>query len=476
MILKTYHLELAVFATALILSVSVVFGVFSVLKHQGRDPVTELVFSTKDSKEYLSLAQGLRETQTFTRFEANDPKPELFRVPVYPLFLTLVQRISASPLSIPLAQAVLFSLSCLLIYSIGKNIGSTKIGLAAALGYLAIPATHHLYLLALSETLFQSTFLLWLYLLLRWVNQTSPSVVRSLILGGMSGSLALLRPAALFLLPYTFGLIFFWHAVTRTKPNRKQSLVWIKGVLVVSAAFCLVTGSWVLRNRQQANFSGISTISSYNLFYYNFADFTAVRFGLTRSEALDRQLAEVGLTQETADKNDPAVIARLDTFNSRYVRRLGVDYTLFHLKKTALFFIQSDAKSFFAFIHTHVLQRGAYTDPSLIDFFTSHRWSELGIAVFRNPREVLFLFERFAWALFLAGSALSLLIVPRDRRRTMWLLFGIALYFALITGPVLMARYRLPAAPSLLLLSCVAIQELAHRRGKKTISDEDPAR
>ncbi len=462
--------QLNIFAAALLVSLSVIVGVFSYVTHQGPDPFTEIVFSQKDSREYRSLADSLSTQGKFIRADVRDPKPELFRVPLYPLFLAFVQRISLSPFSIPVAQAILFSLSCALIYSIGARIASPTIGLVASIAYFAIPATHHLYLLALSETLFQFVFLLWTYVLLLWLERKPPSVGLSLLFGGISGSLVLLRAASLFLLPYTFGLIFLQLALSRTRPNKEQYLTWGKHIIAVLAVFCVLTGGWTLRNRHQAGFTNLSTIGSYNLFYYNFADFTSARLGLTRDQALDHQLTQIGLTQATADRNDPAVIQRFSEFNRDYLRRYGPGYVTFHLKKTLLFFVQSDAKSFFVFLHTTIRERGEYTDPALIDFFTAHQWRRLGSAILQNPRELLFLIERISWLGLLLFSVVSLVLVPREHRNRLSLLFGIAIYFALITGPVLMPRYRLPTAPSLLLLTCIAGQQIWQRYQQRTSS------
>lgn len=437
------------------LQLTLAMTLFHHVRLDGRDPFAHVVVSPKDSTEYLHLAQQIKEGNGYLRTNVSAPKPELFRVPGYPLFLAGILSVSSHPFAIPFAQALLVILTCVILYFLGRNLISSRAGIVFAILYFLTPSVFHLSLLALSETLFQFVLAIWLFYLYKWIQVGTRIVIPSLVLGSLTGLLAYIRSSALLLAPFLFVIIVLILLLDRKDPMATKSAnrAWGGKLALFMVSCVLVITPWILRNRFVSGQAIFSSISTYNVFYYNLTDFDATHRSLSQTQALTEHLTQIGLTVATADRNDPEVLRRMGTFTKEFLASNAVEYTLFHLKKSLLFFFQSDAKSFYVFLWSSVLNRGAYADPSLTPLLLAHQWHELSLGVFSNPREIVFLIERFVWLLLLTLSTISLFLTPRIHRKTLFLLYSIMWYFALTTGPVLMSRYRLPSVPSALLLS-----------------------
>jgi hypothetical protein len=87
-----------------------------------------------DQGGYRLLAEGLRQTGSFTRFPGVSPfVPEAIRTPGYPLFVAVVfAAFGDSQLAVAIAQALLFLVICVLVYAIARRCAPEPVAIGAA--------------------------------------------------------------------------------------------------------------------------------------------------------------------------------------------------------------------------------------------------------------------------------------------------------------------------------------------------------
>jgi len=191
--------------------------------------------ATSDAACYENLAARLARGMGYVR-SATDPVPTAYRPPGYPIFLALLYLVLGVHHWVPgIAQAILGTLSCLLVYRLGARSLGEAPGRIAGIA-LAIYPNHIYYTSAsMSETLSVTLMLATLCLLAR-----GPLLrTRELLAAGlMAGGSALVRPETMLLWLLVIALLLAWG---RVPCGAVRALLFTVGLI-------LAILPWTLRN------------------------------------------------------------------------------------------------------------------------------------------------------------------------------------------------------------------------------------
>ena len=151
-----------------------------------------------------------------------------------------------------------------------------------------------------------------------------------------------------------------------------------------------------------------------------------------------------------------------------YIMHDPIRYTYFHLVNTIPFFLSSSGATYVQYIHQQRDNKDFYAPvmASLVEAWTLIRHPENPASLFRAVWSVLpIVLEVLAWLL---ACTLALLGLYFRRKEGVILLCAVLVaYFAALTGPMSMSRYRIPAEPYLLLLSTVGAYVLVQNAKEK---------
>jgi len=243
----------------------------------------------KDSGSYLGPARALLATGSFSRSPAAPDQPELVRTPGYPALIAGVEFFTGpNPLAIAAAQVVLSLFTLAAAFSLARQVWGPA---AASLGVVLLALDLSGFLFSqqlLSECLF--TLLLTLAALCgsRLILQAR-GIGLAFGLGLFLGLATLTRPVSYYLIPVL--ALFLLAALWR---GRKKFMVALGLVVVMLVPVLLTVGGWQVRNYQVAGVSELSNIVGENLLKYWAAEVVAMRDGLTRQEAENKLLDELG--------------------------------------------------------------------------------------------------------------------------------------------------------------------------------------
>ena len=225
---------------------------------------------------------------------------DIFRTPVYPLFLAICNRIKGS-ISIEnfvsILQIIVFYISTYFFYKILKNYSSNRLFLFLA---TAIYGCSTIIIdwnqMVITESLSISGIVFFAYLFVRYINVAS-SKTRILIPLCVL-FLTLLRPGFVCLF-IVVGLVYF----TRLLIEKKDKINTLKGIVAFCVSVALLFGYFGL-NKIQNNYFGLSSVADLNLFM---------------------EVAEAGISQDNSDVEFvEGLNERFDEGSSGYHAAFGV--------------------------------------------------------------------------------------------------------------------------------------------------------
>jgi hypothetical protein len=231
-------------------------------------------FHFADEAVYLDTGRGLLQGEGFG--------VGYTQAPGYPLFLAILSALLPDGvLAIRLAQGILAGLGSAAIYLLGERLAGRGPALLAALIYAVAPLVVVSSGLLYAETL--AALLLTLAVLAAWRAGTN-SIGSSALTGAFLGTLSLVRPVGLILVP----VVSVWIAL-KVPLNRAAT-----HLVVVVAAALLVLAPWTYRNyRVHGRFAPVAVA------------------GTNMAPVTPREIAEDGLTVSILKKTwrDPASVA-----------------------------------------------------------------------------------------------------------------------------------------------------------------------
>jgi 4-amino-4-deoxy-L-arabinose transferase-like glycosyltransferase len=213
-----------------------------------------------------------------------------YRTPVYPLFIALFYGLFGErPLPIIFAQILLSILTVYMTYLLGKELLSEIVGLLAAfLIAISIESITHTFFL-LTESLF--TFL-FIGSILAYVTFRQSGKKRWIFFSGGSMGLAILcRPIATYF-PFFFLILILFDRAKDFRERIRKSFLYIVSTLVFVIP-------WIFWNYASLGLATLTTISDYNLLFYNAASLQANQLGLNEGQVRDTLKDQVEQTLET---------------------------------------------------------------------------------------------------------------------------------------------------------------------------------
>lgn len=388
-----------------------------------------------DSIEYFKLSKSIIENGCFSVDSCANP--DFFRTIGYPIFISFFLYIFNSLFFITLIQIVLtiligfFVYKILIFFNINENLS-----IYGMIFYILEPSVILHSLIILSDTLFVFLITLLFYLIIKYNNNLD--IKNSLCFGLISGFSILVRPIAIFLLPLYFVFIYFVFK----KEGYLNKIIF--SFFVSFVAMILIITPWVIRNYLNTGKIIISSISSYNLFYYNVPMFLSYKNKIEENLIRENLIREAGISKK--DLFSPVNLNILDGISLNYIKNNFFDYFSFHLYSTKSFFFGSSLKNFIYSIN--LIYKGD------IDYI-SPNFSIKNIII--NNMELLIFIERIMWMFFYVLILFGLFL---NKRNIILLCLFFVLYFAVLTGPVSYVRYRLPAEPFIYIAFILSISSI----------------
>jgi 4-amino-4-deoxy-L-arabinose transferase-like glycosyltransferase len=414
-------------------------GFFVSLQPWNKEVVDKTIITSNasDASGYHKLALSLMSKKSFEDFDA-------FRTPGYPVFVALIYSISSGSVCFVLFMQILLSLICVvLVYNIAATIFHRKIALISA--FLFAIDMHQAYwaVTLYTDTLFVFLFLVSVYCLCKSIkeNNFSTFCLSALFLGIAT----LVRPIS-FLFPFVAVIFILVFCNLKLKMKLVYSLLF-------SIIYITTISPWLLHNYLKYREVKLSSISGYNLLFYNAAYTEVHRTGKT-------------IEQVWQDFNDLAIKQGIDTANinsfknsqiysniaKQYIKNNFILYCKMHFRGIVNMYANLETHHLASIFHlkskpTVDLYGGPGIFTQIIDFFQSKSKAEILIAF----GVVFYLLINYLFSLY------GIIILIGEKEKFVFLFILIILYFSVITGVVGLARYKIPFMPFINILCAVGL-------------------
>lgn len=408
---------------------------------------------------YLTEARNIWQNWIFSKSESAPFIPEVFDSPGYPFFVAFSLFFSGSIFVHIFLQIILMSFSAIILYRLLDSFFSEKIRFWSSLLYAVEPWNTFISSTVLSESVFLFSFLLGLYWLKRAILETN---IKNAMLSGLIISASILiRPVILYL-PLAFIMTFF---IAKYQKGILRALIYS---LVLLITFYSLVFFWTLRNYNHFGIFTFSTRGPVTLYFSDVHQLLVYQNNISADKASQRLLA-------IAKKDYPQINSLEELQDSKYASYLTkksfkiikdspFDYFKLHTISIATFFLSDGYRL--------LLKEIGVNTPPLpnISFLIFHgKFSEIFLYFKTNLRiTAIFVAGAVFWFVILFLSLLSPFL-SRLSKNNISLKFviicflAIIFYFAVITGPVARARYRIPITPFLFTLAVFSFFKLGDR-------------
>jgi 4-amino-4-deoxy-L-arabinose transferase-like glycosyltransferase len=389
-----------------------------------------------DSVGFVLLADELLSTHQFTSSYV-----ETFRTPGFPMTLASWKGVFGSYRFFPLFQIFLTFLTSVFIYFIGKKLFRNSVGMVGAVLYLLSPNVIFHANVILSETVFVFLLVLAVFLVLCG-NERKPW--REVGSGLALGFAVLVKPIAI-ILPL---LIMLVYAVKNWSNGVERKRI-IAGGVIILLCFGATVMPWLARNHAKTGVVGFSSVSSVNLFFYNVPEFLSFRDGISPDQGREIMAEKVPNIppREWADLRHSS-----DLMNAglSVIKDDPIGYAKFHALKTIPFFLSSGLDNIFV-VYNDVVDREVfkYSDANLTNLLAEGNYKAL---LAEMKKSFATSAEQFVWLGLLLLAVPALVFGKGYRLNVLFLILFVA-YFAVLTGPVAYARFRMPVEPFIMLLA-----------------------
>jgi len=192
-----------------------------------------------DSYRYNKTAVNLLENNAFSISKSSPYVPDIEITPIYPFFLASLYAIFGYKTYIViLSQLIIGSITCLLIYKIGRTLFNEKIALLASL-FLAFEYSSIFFSnMLMTETLFTFLFIVHIYFLVKFLMvDNNRGLIYSAIFLGLS---TLCRPVSIYFFLFLLGTFYFHF--------KKNLRVGILKYSILTLVYLLTIAPWMIRN------------------------------------------------------------------------------------------------------------------------------------------------------------------------------------------------------------------------------------
>jgi 4-amino-4-deoxy-L-arabinose transferase-like glycosyltransferase len=391
--------------------------------------VTEGTYYTED-KQFLSLR----------------------RTPGYPLFLTPFRyafgNTSIAHYGSVLLQLVLAALSIVILYRLLQHITTEKIARWAAILFALEPNSAYYSTLLLSDTLFMFLFLASVYIFL-----TQESHKSFFLSGCLLGMAMLVRPIAQFfpaiaafylLYAYGFKRRIFVHIAT-----------FFMGTM-------LLTIPWMMYNNTVAGSFILSSSGPHTYYQYVMPHFISWYTGEPYQEI--QRTMTVTFNDTVAAGNNSVVFMQQEL--ARIVSKAPFSYAIFHIVKTAPFFLGDGIREILQ--RTHIL---TIKQPNISSEILHGNIKEMVRLLIHNKYLLLAIFGGVFWSIVLLLAVIGFWRGIHNKNQRPFVIFfaAVILYLALLTGPATSTRHRMPALPFIAGLASMGAAVVISKRRKEML-------
>jgi 4-amino-4-deoxy-L-arabinose transferase-like glycosyltransferase len=402
-----------------------------------------------DSHNYLSLASTLLSQHQFSVNTGNLIMPESFRVPIYPLFLAICLSITKKIWFIALIQILISALSTVFVYKISQFFLKGKWAVVPSLIFISEPRVLYISILLMSETLFLLFILAGIYYLLKYFkNYNYLDLFFSICFLALS---CLIKPVSYYLFFIIFLLSIFF--IFKTK-NKKKIIITI---LIFVFSYSMIILPWLIRNKIFFNEFELSNIKNYNLYFYNSSFLHSKLYGSKMgSENLNfivqdlQDKAREHYTERSYSKDMSYFVYIRSLYANDYLKKEStefilnnpIEYTKIHLKGMHDFFIKThDINRWFAITN----------NKSLAYSLSDDEYSRYFPIVLLEKIYLIFIFLLFLSSLF---------FIPKKKRINFYILYATILYFAIVSSPISLGRFKYPVEAFIYILAVYSLHSL----------------
>lgn len=418
-----------------------------------------------DSENYAAIADTMLAHGVYGRAQSGGAvELERHWPPGYSFILAATKALSGGWLFAIMIQIALALGAVLLVYKMAQRLVPT----AWAAGVALIFGVQPMYVFSntsiISDGFFASMLVGTVYLALFYTGATMREPVRWVLVGLLVGALTLIRPIAQFLiLAIPLFLSLRWAL------ERHSWRAYVLAAVPFSLAALLVVAPWVWWTHEKFDVYEVSHVGASNLLWYNAQDFLAWKemnrerhvpailasryrndpaYAVVHAE-IRRALDEATPSGGTVANYEGAVAARI-------ILQDPWRYAYFHFINTAPLFLGSSIAAYNQ-VAAQVRESDAFYAPTALAILDAVRAARDGS--WGSFTQVLpIVFEMLVWALAFILAAFA---TWKRRGDTIVLAFvAIITYFALLTGPVAIARYRIPIEPFVLILATTGLHAI----------------
>jgi 4-amino-4-deoxy-L-arabinose transferase-like glycosyltransferase len=410
-----------------------------------------------DAIGYNQLAMNLLSGNGFSMKPAPPYSPNNFRTPIYPLTLTLVYTLFGyKPEVVLLLQAMMGTLTILLVYYIASMIVGIEAGLFAAV--LAAVSPHPIiytallwsdteYTLLLTLSIFL-TIVMFAHLELRWV------LVSSLCLGIAT----LVHPRSLYL---QFLFVILLIATRLSKKLSIKQIMW--HAVLYLLVFNLALLPWRIRNYISFGIPNLTSTSGINMLNYGAALAEATQTGESQWSIVERYKNRIREMSD-APLNEAEFANKAFQFALGKIIQSPWSYIKVHLIGTAKVFLPGT----FA-VNTLFTGQTAVNTAEVYSIFIVDSFSQTTLLESLSSFSALFwVYMAFAVLYLVVIYTLSLHSILSDFNFASWrwFLIGIVIYLAVVAGPAGSPRFQVALIPILCVLSAHSLLSLRRIRGE----------
>lgn len=409
------------------------------------------------SDSYAPLAVSLYEHGTFTLSTSSPYLLEATHVPGYPFFLALFAAPWGSVVPALLLQALLFAICGVLLYRLFENVFSDRVRFFGALLFVIEPYTAFTVAQPLSEALFLFLFISGLYVGRRALERNAAWLF---FLATVLFSTAIMtRPILLYLLPCVVLIVVFF--VYRESPKRALHVL----LASIFGVFIMLT-PWAYRNHEAFGVWALSTKGAYTLYFYDVALLLQYRDGISASEAnaqlFSRAQIEYPEVHTTDDLRSPQYAAYMTKESIGIIRTAPAQFVKLYAASLVTFFLSDGYRLLW-----YEFSGGAISLPNITKAVVTGHVDVLVAYVREHFVQAILLLSGFMfWSSICVLSCVTVASTWMQRSRVRFVVFACVLavvYFAVITGPVAQARYRIVATPFLFMLAVAGASILRER-------------
>lgn len=408
------------------------------------------LFNDADSAEYLALAENLRLGNGFTWDKTEPFYPNSFRTPIYPGFLFLARTIFGNYKSALLIQSILVVLSGYILYLIGKKfIDNRRIILGSVGIFMFTPFSLNVSVKFLTQSLFLFLLILAVW---SWVSFLKNGRISYLILVSvLLPVLALTRPIAqylviIFILSLAVSMYFRQINIGGFSRFLQLSFIMV-GILIVGLL------PWLVRNYTTFGLFRLSSITAYQMYFYDVPDAYALAKGISHKEAGDLLIKEIDNYSGVSNFGEYMKFTYSDLLMSRsyhYLSEFPFYFAVSRLKNMVKFFLRDGIRYW-------------YND------FNRESRSEINVGKMvtlqeKNLFPYLVVVERLGLAILFAGMIISILYFFKENMPTksflvfFFLMLG---YFSFFSGVMASAGFRIVTEPIFILVGLRGLGKLS---------------